>query len=313
MTVTILVPIYGVEPYIAQCAESLFQQTYTDLEYVFCNDCTPDRSIEVLHEVMERYPHRKAHVKIISNEQNRGIGATRANLLSAVHSDCFFFADSDDVLPLNAIEILVNKMQQTDTDIVEGAYAEFHDGKVSGYFLPCHNDADTYFNKALCQNLISLRVWGKLYKSGVISKVSPLFLDGIDFAEDVCATSRLAAVTSRSFTDEVVYWYRTDNVSSYTKNIDKRNILSYFRAMKQVLRFYHMRGHLPLSLEIGLLNCYRECRKSGIPLHEADQILRYFPEHISAKLLYGMFRSSILPLWFADFIYRLIRYRAALF
>ena len=53
MTVTILVPIYGVEPYIAQCAESLFQQTYTDLEYVFCNDCTPDRSIEVLHEVME--------------------------------------------------------------------------------------------------------------------------------------------------------------------------------------------------------------------------------------------------------------------
>ena len=267
----------------------------------------------MLHEVIERYPHRKAHVKIISNEQNRGIGATRANLLSAVHSDCFFFADSDDVLPLNAIEILVNKMQQTDTDIVEGAYAEFHDGKVSGYFLPCHNDADTYFNKALCQNLISLRVWGKLYKSGVISKVSPLFLDGIDFAEDVCATSRLAAVTSRSFTDEVVYWYRTDNVSSYTKNIDKRNILSYFRAMKQVLRFYHMRGHLPLSLEIGLLNCYRECRKSGIPLHEADQILRYFPEHISAKLLYGMFRSSILPLWFADFIYRLIRYRAALF
>jgi glycosyltransferase involved in cell wall biosynthesis len=260
---------------------------------------------------MERYPHRKAHVKIISNEKNKGIGATRAKLLSEVNSEYFFFADSDDVLPTNAIEILVNKMQQTDTDIVEGAYAEYHDGKVSGSFLPCHDDADSYFNKALCQNLISLRVWGKLYKSGVISKVSPLFFDGIDFAEDVCATSRLAAVTSRSFTDEVVYWYRTDNTSSYTKNIDKKNILSYFRAMKQVLSFYHMRGHLPLSLEIGVLNCYRECRKSGIPLHEADHILRYFPEHISAKLLYGMFRSSLLPLWFADFIYRLIRYLVA--
>ena len=311
MTVTILVPIYGVEQYIAQCAESLFQQTYTDLEYVFCNDCTPDRSIEVLHEVMERYPHRKAHVKIISNAQNKGVGETRAHLLSEVHSDYFFMADSDDILPTNAIEILVNKMQQTDTDIVEGAYAEYHDGKVSGSFLPCHDGADTYFNKALCQNLISLRVWGKLYKSGVISKVSPLFFDGIDFAEDVCATSRLAAVTSRSFTDEVVYWYRTDNTSSYTKNIDKKNILSYFRAMKQVLSFYHMRGHLPLSLEIGVLNCYRECRKSGIPLHEADHILRYFPEHISAKLLYGMFRSSLLPLWLSDFIYRLIRYLVA--
>jgi glycosyltransferase involved in cell wall biosynthesis len=260
---------------------------------------------------LEYFPNRKAHVRIISNEKNKGIGATRAKLLSEVNSEYFFFADSDDVLPTNAIEILVNKMQQTDTDIVEGAYAEYHDGKVSGSFLPCHDGADTYFNKALCQNLISLRVWGKLYKSGVISKVSPLFFEGIDFAEDVCATSRLAAVTSRSFTDEVVYWYRTDNVSSYTKNIDKKNILSYFRAMKQVLSFYHMRGHLPLSLEIDVLNCYRECRKSGIPLHEADQILRYFPEHISAKLLYGMFRSSILPLWFSDFIYRLIRYLVA--
>ena len=311
MTVTILVPIYGVEQYIAQCAESLFQQTYTDLEYVFCNDCTPDRSIEVLHEVMERYPHRKAHVKIISNAQNKGVGETRAHLLSEVHSDYFFMADSDDILPTNAIEILVNKIQQTDTDIVEGAYAEYNNGTVSGISLPCHDDPNAYFSKALCQNIISLRVWGKLYNKDVLSKVSPLFFDGIDFAEDVCATTRLAAVTSRSWTDEVVYWYRTDNISSYTKNIDKKNILSYFRAMKRVLSFYHMRGHLPLSLEIGVLNCYRECRKSGIPLHEADHILRYFPEHISAKLLYGIFHSSILPLWFSDFIYRFIRYLVA--
>jgi glycosyltransferase involved in cell wall biosynthesis len=311
MTVTILVPIYGVEQYIAQCAESLFKQTYADIEYVFCNDSTSDNSIKILYEVLEYFPNRKAHVRIISNEKNEGIGATRAKLLSEVNSEYFFFADSDDVLPINAIKILVNKIQQIDADIVEGAYAEYNNGTVSGSFLPCHDDADGYFNKALCQNVISLRVWGKLYTSGVISKVSPLFFDGIDFAEDVCATSRLAAVTSRSFTDEVVYWYRTDNTSSYTKNIDKKNILSYFRAMKQVLSFYHMRGHLPLSLEIGVLNCYRECRKSGIPPREADHILRYFPEHISAKLLYGMFRSSILPLWFSDFIYRLIRYLVA--
>lgn len=311
MTVTILVPIYGVEQYIAQCAESLFQQTYSDIEYVFCNDCTPDRSIEVLHEVIKRFPDRKPHIRIISNDANKGLGGTRAHLISEVHSDYFFIADSDDILPLNAIETLVSKMQQTDTDIVEGAYAEYDNGKVSGTFLPCHDDADNYFNKALCQNIISLRVWGKLYKKDVLSKVSPLFFEGIDFAEDVCATSRLAAVSSRSCTDEVVYWYRTDNISSYTKNINKKNILSYFRAMKEVLRFYHMRGHLPLSLEIGLLNCFRECRKSAIPLREADEILRYVPEHISAKLLYGMFRSGTLPLWFSDRAYRFVRYIVA--
>ena len=311
MTVTILVPVYGVERYIAECAESLFGQTYKDIEYVFCDDCTPDKSIEVLKEVVERYPERKEHVRIIRNEHNKGLGGTRKHLLSELQSDYFSIVDSDDVLPKNAVEILVRRMQEKDADIVEGAYKEYCKGTLSETFRPFDGSADAYFNKALCQNIVSLRVWGKLYKKEVLQRVPNLFFEGIDFAEDVCATTRLVAVTSRVCTDDVVYYYRTDNVASYTKNISHKNVLSYFRAMKEVLHFYHLRGHLPLSLEIGVLNCYRECRKSGIPTKEADQILRYFPEHISAKLLYALFLSSSTPLWFVDFTYRLIRYIAA--
>ena len=56
MKVSVLVPIYGVEHYIAQCAESLFLQTYENIEYIFVNDCTKDRSVSVLEEVLERFP-----------------------------------------------------------------------------------------------------------------------------------------------------------------------------------------------------------------------------------------------------------------
>ena len=307
MTVTILVPVYGVEQYIKECAESLMEQTYKDIEYIFCNDCTPDHSIEVLQEIIERYPERKAHVKIINNGRNMGIGGTRARLVSEVQGDFFFFVDSDDILPLDAVETVVKKMQETGADIVEGAYREYHDGKLGEPCLPSHDDADYYFSKALCQNIIQLRVWGKLFKTSVIARVPSLFLEGIDYAEDVCATSRLVAVASRAWTDEVVYWYRTDNTASYTKNISQKNILSYFRAMREVLRFYHMRGHLPLSVEIGMLNCYRECRKSGVPLSEADAILQYYPEHLSAKLLYSLLRSNTVPLPISDLLYRIVR------
>lgn len=309
MTVTIIVPVYGVEKYIADCAESLFAQTYSDIEYVFCDDCTPDRSIELLREVVERYPERKEYVRIVQNDTNMGIGTTRKRLVSEVHTDTFLFVDSDDVLPLNAVETLVKRMKETDTDIVDGAYAIYVDEKAGKVITPPHDEPSKYLDKILCQNIILPRVWGRLYKTSVLNKVKDLFIDGIDFAEDICATSRLACITSRSWTDDVVYYYRTDNINSYTRNITKRNILSYFRAMSVVLSFYHQRkGHLPMSLEIGVLNAYRQCGRSQIPVSMADETIGYVPEHFSAQLLYWLFhRKSRFVLKLADYLYRLIR------
>ena len=309
MTVTIIVPVYGVEKYIVECVESLFAQTYSGIEYVFCDDYTPDRSIELLREVMERYPERKERVRIVHNDTNMGIGTTRKRLVSEVHTDTFLFVDSDDVLPLNAVETLVKRMKETDTDIVDGAYAIYVDEKTGKVITPSHDEPSKYLDKILCQNIILPRVWGRLYKTSVLDKVKDLFIEGIDFAEDICATSRLACVTSRSWTDEVVYYYRTDNINSYTRNITKRNILSYFRAMSVVLSFYHQRkGHLPMSLEIGVLNAYRQCGRSNIPVSMADETIGYVPEHFSARLLYWLFHSkSVLVLKLADYLYRLIR------
>ena len=179
MTVTILVPVFCVEKYIAECAESLFSQTYSDIEYVFCDDCTPDRSIEVLCEVMERYAERKEHVRIIRNEPNRGIGATRSRLVSEVSTDCFMFVDSDDILPRNAVEILVNRMKLKDTDIVDGGYALLENGKCGATIKPSHDSPSRYLDKILCQNIILPRLWGRLYKASVLSKVKDIFIDGI--------------------------------------------------------------------------------------------------------------------------------------
>ena len=309
MTVTVIVPVYGVEKYIVECVESLFAQTYSGIEYVFCDDCTPDRSIELLREVVERYPERKERVRIVHNDTNMGIGTTRKRLVSEVHTDTFLFVDSDDVLPLNAVETLVKRMKETDTDIVDGAYAIYVDEKVGKVITPPHDEPSKYLDKILCQNIILPRVWGRLYKTSVLDKVKDLFIEGVDFAEDICATSRLACVTSRSWTDEVVYYYRTDNINSYTRNITKRNILSYFRAMSVVLSFYHQRkGHLPMSLEIGVLNAYRQCGRSDIPVTTADETIAYVPEHFSARLLYWLFHSkSGFVLKLTDYLYRLIR------
>lgn len=306
MTVTILIPVYGVERYIAACAESLFSQTYPDLEYVFCDDCTPDGSIAVLEDVMRRFPGRRSAVRIIRNDRNRGIGHVRARLLGEVRTDCFFFADSDDLLPANAIEVLVRRMEETGKDIIDGAHANYADGRAGAPVLTYHGSAETFLRRILCQNVEANRVWGRLYRASVRDRLPDMFFDGIDYSEDYCAVARLSALASRAWTDEVVYYYRTDNRSSYTKNVSRKNIMSYLRANREVLRFYHLRGHLPLALEVGMLNAYRECRRAGLPLSVADDTMRYVPEHFRARLLYGMFqRPSMYGI--ADMLYRLLR------
>ena len=72
--VSIIVPIYRVEEYIERCAESLFAQTFDDIEYIFVDDCSPDKSVEILQRTLEKYPHRKRLTRIerLSSDSGRG-------------------------------------------------------------------------------------------------------------------------------------------------------------------------------------------------------------------------------------------------
>ena len=72
--VSILVPFYNVENYVGRCVESLFSQTYSNIEYVFVNDCSPDKSLDVIKEKISKY-NLSDKCKIITHEQNKGISA----------------------------------------------------------------------------------------------------------------------------------------------------------------------------------------------------------------------------------------------
>ena len=80
MTISVVVPIYGVEAYIGQCARSLLSQSWKDTEFVFVNDGTPDRSMEVLQSVLEEFPGRD--VKIV-NKENGGLPQARKSGVEA--------------------------------------------------------------------------------------------------------------------------------------------------------------------------------------------------------------------------------------
>ncbi len=91
--VSVIIPVYKVEPYMARCARSLFSQTMEDLEFIFIDDCSPDRSIDVMREVLEEFPERKDQVVVYRMPRNSGQAAVRMQGLALARGEYVIHCD----------------------------------------------------------------------------------------------------------------------------------------------------------------------------------------------------------------------------
>ena len=116
MKVSICIPVYNVEKYIRRCLESLLNQTYHDLEIIIVNDSTPDNSMSIVCEYAE-IDHR---IIVLNHEHNKGLMEARRTAYMNATGDYITFLDSDDYLPENSIETLVNCINASGADVVSG-------------------------------------------------------------------------------------------------------------------------------------------------------------------------------------------------
>ena len=128
--VSVIIPVYKVEPYMARCARSLFSQTLKDIEYVFIDDCTPDRSMDVMREVLEEFPERKEQVKVYRMPQNSGQAAVRMQAITMASGEYVIHCDSDDYVDINAYGCMYGKAREEDLDIVTCNFAFEQDGSL---------------------------------------------------------------------------------------------------------------------------------------------------------------------------------------
>ena len=239
--VTIAVPIFGVEKYIERCARSLFGQTYINIEYLFVDDCSPDRSIEVLNRTLEDYPERKDHVRIVRHEHNRGLSAARNTAVSNCQTEWLYHIDSDDWIELNTIESLVKKQIETGADIVSGnvlchtlsgdrLLTASSENEREGFVL---STLGYNFHHILCSRLIRM----SLYDTGRIKAE-----EGTNLGEDWQVTPRLAWNAQKfAHLDVVTYHYDCTNTSSYVngkKSYNRRHFEQDYRSWEIVNDFF---------------------------------------------------------------------------
>lgn len=112
--ITVIIPVYNTERYIEDCLHSILEQSFTDFEVLCINDGSTDNSEKIVAEMAED----DCRIKLISNEQNRGLSYARNIGIREAKGDYVIFVDSDDTIKENAIEELYNLAVCHQTDIV---------------------------------------------------------------------------------------------------------------------------------------------------------------------------------------------------
>lgn len=213
--VSILVPVYGVEEYIERCARSIFEQTYRNLDIVFVDDCTPDKSIEILKRVLDDYPERKAQTRIIRHEHNRGLAAARNTAVAAATGTFLTHLDSDDWLELDAVEELVKKQVETGTEIVTGQAIMYNYDSWHVMNRPCYYDNQKFISDMLTFSLHHSQV-GRLIKKNLYVDNGIKYIEGANYAEDYLAMSQLSYFSKQNdWLTSVIYHYNCMNDHSY--------------------------------------------------------------------------------------------------
>lgn len=120
--VDIIIPVYKAEKYLPSCLECLLVQTYKNIHVIFVDDCSPDKSREIVKGYEEKYPF----ITGIYCDKNGGAAAARNTALENATSDYVFFLDSDDTLEPDALEIMVREATEKGADIVQSGYRKFY-------------------------------------------------------------------------------------------------------------------------------------------------------------------------------------------
>ena len=108
---SIIIPIYNVERYLAECLDSVIGQTYdhSQIECILVNDCTPDNSMEIVREKVEKYREEGGSMtfKIVTHDVNSGRASARNSGMEQATGECLLFVDSDDYLYPESIHPII--------------------------------------------------------------------------------------------------------------------------------------------------------------------------------------------------------------
>lgn len=236
--ISVIIPIYNTEKFLKNCLDSVRAQTFPNYEAILVDDGSTDNS----GKICEEYACLDPRFRVVC-QRNAGVSVARNRALEEAKGTYIFFLDSDDFLPEDAFEKLI----QQDADLVIGSIVEVDEsGNLNGAFKRLPNQELSRLQTL--EALFDESKWGyqgyignKLYRCSIIKEQNIMFEPGIKYNEDrLFLTQYLLSCSKVIMLSSAVYFYRQQQNSALAKirkNFEPSALteLDAFEAMKKLV------------------------------------------------------------------------------
>lgn len=233
--VSIIIPIYNAEKYLKRCLDTVVNQTFKNLEIILVNDGSTDDSLRIMNEYKGNYNN----IEII-NQQNAGQGSARNKGISVAKGEYITFADADDWLSVNYVEVLYHEIKSNNADIsvcnmimvMSRTFKEIKSMK----FPQRELNGDEAVRDLLQDKELKSYPWGKLYKKSIFVENNIKFPARM-FYEDLAIIFQAFYYSSKAvLVNEYCYYYFQSEDSS-TRAPNPKTIHDRLEALSMVKRF----------------------------------------------------------------------------
>lgn len=245
---TVIIPMYGVEKFIAKCLDSIIAQSYSNMEIICVNDGTKDRAAEIAEE----YAKKDSRIQVLHNPQNMGLFRARVEGLKIAKGEYIAFVDADDYIGVDWYRLLIDKAVKEDADMVigntinvdENGYAYYYNNYRK--FTTTHDTIENddilrtfYDQEGAC--FVWHTVWNKVYSARLVKKCMPYF-KLVDFhmimGEDIAFSSVFYTHAKKlCFADADCYFYYRHSEASTSLSLPKEKIIKNIYDLGTVFDF----------------------------------------------------------------------------
>lgn len=235
--VSIIIPVYNVAEYIEKCLLSVLNQSYTNIECILVDDCSPDDSIRIAQEFISLHDS-DIDTKILRHEVNSGLSAARNTGLKAATGDYVYFLDSDDEIFPYTIEAMVQLcIKYRNVDLVQGSTKVIPSQKgrewldIKNKELPEYSSDHLWIKKGMLKGfLFSMTAWNKLVRKEFLLANELFFKVGIIHEDEHWNFFIAKKIQSIAFCKKDTYLYRVNDagimgVGYGPKNFRSTNII----------------------------------------------------------------------------------------